>query len=310
MALGPAVRSRRNVLALLAGSASVALVGCGGEPATARFAGEEEAPATATPPRPSPTPPAAATPTPSPTPPPVGRSSRTLLPGTPSETELVITHSGVAGPRLMVLGGVHGNEPGGWLAAEQVATWTPSAGSLIVLPRANVQAIAGFVRTTDEIGDLNRLYPGSLESSLLMERMAAEIVGVAREFAVDVLLDLHESWAFYAGRVQDGTAFLGQTVSSGVGPRNPVLARAIIERTNAGIDVERELLVERDGRPFARNDNTTDPRRGRSSLSLGGHVPGLTPILVEMGQEGQAVERRVELHLMVARATLAELGMA
>jgi len=28
----------------------------------------------------------------------------------------------------MVLGGVHGNEPGGWLAADEVATWQPAAG--------------------------------------------------------------------------------------------------------------------------------------------------------------------------------------
>ena len=37
---------------------------------------------------------------------------------------------------------------------------------------------------------------------------------VAREFHVDVLLDMHESWSFYKDRVQNGTAFLGPTVAT------------------------------------------------------------------------------------------------
>ena len=48
--------------------------------------------------------------------------------------------------------------------------------------------------------------------------MASEIVAVAREFEVDVLLDLHESWGFFAERSENGTAFLGQTVTRGSGP--------------------------------------------------------------------------------------------
>ena len=214
----------------------------------------------------------------------------------------------------MVLGGVHGNEPGGWIAAEEVSTWLPSVGGLIVLPRANRIAAASFVRTTDELGDLNRLYPGSRESALPMERLAAEIVAIASEFNADVVLDLHESWAFFNGRSQNGTAFLGQTVTTGIGPRNPALGRAIIARVNANISIERDLLVERDGASFRRDPTLGAPgpdqaNRGRSSLSLGGHVPGLTPILVEMGQEDQSIARRTGLHLQVTRAALELLGM-
>ncbi|MEJ5222783.1 MAG: hypothetical protein WHT63_12340, partial [Tepidiforma sp.] len=51
------------------------------------------------------------------------------------------------------------------------------------------------------------------------------------------------------------------------------------------------------------------PNRGRSSLAAGGHVPGLTPILVEMGQLDQPLERRVELHRLAARSALELLGI-
>lgn len=313
---------RRGFGRLALGAAGIAAVGCGGR-GSAAGAGAPEvaqaatilpnvaadgAPATATA---TASPAATATPVPVPA---RGETSRLLLAGTPQETPLVIRHSGLAGPALLVLGGVHGNEPGGWMAAEQVAAWPVTAGSLLVVPRANNIAIQGFVRTTDALGDLNRLYPGDPASALPMERMAAEIVAAAGEFAVAVVLDMHESWAFYSGRSQNGTAYLGQTVTAGVGPRNATIGAGIVERVNAGIQVDRDRLVLRDGTAFRRPDATSNsealPQQGRSSLALGGWVAGLTPVLVEMGQENQPIERRTELHLAVARATFALLGLA
>ena len=102
-------------------------------------------------------------------------------------------------------------------------------------------------------------------------------------------------------------------MTAGVGPRTPALAEAIVARVNSGLAVERDRLVLRDGSPFRRPDSVPIPdtgSRGRSSLALGGHVEGLTPLLIEMGQEDQPVERRVELHLAVVDAALSELGMS
>jgi hypothetical protein len=237
-----------------------------------------------------------------------------LLPGTPWETPLSITHSGVRGPAVLVLGGVHGNEPGGWLAAEQVAGWTPRVGSLLVVPRANVIAIHALERTFPELGDLNRLYPGSADG-LPMERMAAAIVDVSREFNVEWLLDMHESWGFYAERTQNGTAFLGQTITTGQGPEFATAAQVLAARVNEHVEVGRDRLLTRDQvlLPGATPTPTPPPDavlgRSTSSLGVGRWVDRLTPILVEMGQERQPVERRIELHLMVGRALLESRGM-
>jgi hypothetical protein len=254
-----------------------------------------------------------ATATATPTPRPKGLEERTLLPGTTSETGMIIRHSGVPGPALMVLGGVHGNEPGGWGAAEEVANWEPAAGTLIVVPNANIRAMNAFVRTFDDIGDLNRLYPGNAESALLMERMSHAFLETCREFDVAILLDMHESWAFYAEYPPNsGTGALGQTITAGIGPKQQTIAHAIAEVANPQAS-EREQFIIRDGTRFSRPDGTpvgTGPSsRGRSSLSAGGHVQGLTPILIEMGQENQALERRVELHLITARALLGIEGI-
>ncbi|MYE31401.1 MAG: hypothetical protein F4X80_01795, partial [Chloroflexi bacterium] len=262
---------------------------------------------------PTPTPTPVPTPAPAP-PPPRGREAVALMGGTEWETSLFVTHSGVEGPTLLVLGGVHGNEPGSWLAADDIADWEPARGSLLVAPRANVLAIAVLQRTTDELGDLNRLYPGAHDAELPMARMAAQIVDVARHYEVDVVLDLHESWGFYAERGENqGTAFLGQTITTGPSVDRTPLARIIADLVNAQIEVERDLLIARDwtqwpavvtdgeigaGIPesatasaFART--RWRPGRGRSSLSLGIIVPGVLPVLVEMGQREQPIERRI-----------------
>lgn len=251
--------------------------------------------------------------------------------GTEWETSLVVAHSGIEGPTLFVLGGVHGNEPGGWLAADEIASWEPARGSLLVTPRANVLAIAVLQRTTAELGDLNRLYPGAPDAELPMARMAAQIVDAARRYEADVVLDLHESWGFYAERGENqGTAFLGQTMTTGPSLDRTPLARTLADLVNAQIEVERDLLIARDwtqwpafvsdeemgtGIPesatasaFART--RWRPGRGRSSLSLGSIVPGVLPVLVEMGQREQPVERRIELHQLVVRSAMELLRMA
>jgi hypothetical protein len=264
---------------------------------------------------PTSTPTATLTPSPTPTPIPKGFEERTLLPGTASATSMVIRHSGVPGPAMMILGGVHGNEPGGWLAADEVANWEPAAGSLIVVPRANIRALNAFVRTFDDIGDLNRLYPGAADSAFLMEQMAFQFLETCREFKVSVLLDMHESWAFYAEYPPNsGTGALGQTITAGPGPQSSDFAQRMAALANLQA-TQREQFIVRDGTRLGRPTGTPSPgetpiaTRGRSSLSAGGHVNGLTPILVEMGQENQPVERRIALHLATARACLQLQGM-
>lgn len=230
-----------------------------------------------------------------------GREERRLLPGTPWETRLSITRGSQPGPAVFVLGGVHGDEPGAWAAAEEVARWTPASGTLLVLPRANPVAIEAGVRTLPSLGDLNRLYPGD-PTGLPMARMAAAIVDVAREFKVAALYDMHESWGFFSERPRNGNAFLGQTVSAGAGPESSTIAKDLVARVNPRLRSKRDRLAAR----------VEVPRRDLKavdSLGLGWFVPGLTSVLVEMGQDRQPEEHRTELHLETVRAFLEARGV-
>jgi hypothetical protein len=249
---------------------------------------------------------------------------RTWLADTEWETEVSIRATGHQGPTIVVLGGAHGNEPGGYHAADEVMNWEPETGVLAVAPRLNTKAINVFARLIDGEGDLNRQYPGDREGDLPTSRIVAEITALAHELHADLLLDLHESWAFYAdreaagfvNRQQSGTAYLGQTITGGVGPLHQEIAGRLAAIVNASIPTEREHFIPRDGRAYGRSrplpslpDGSPDGAgygggRGRSSLALGGHVQGLTPVLVETAQQDVTESQRVEYHLAVVRAAM------
>ena len=266
-----------------------------------------------------------------PSPPPAvrsrGREDVLLLAGTEWEAQGTIHHSGVLGPRVMVLGGVHGNEPGGWMGAEGVADWEVRRGSLIVLPRLNWRSAAAFERTLQGFGDLNRLYPGHPEG-LPMARMAAEVTALAEYWRPMFFWDMHESWGFFNERGENGgTAFIGQTVTTADTAGGAIVAD-VVSRVNAAItDREALSLRSRPGGVFGgggNNDPTPsrtpsaeelsertlpDGTRGSSSLSMGRFVPGVSAVLVEMGQMNQAEARRAELHQLLMRELLTDLRM-
>jgi hypothetical protein len=247
---------------------------------------------------------------------PEGRHEEMLLAGTPYETALFTIGSGQPGPRVLVLGGLHGNEPSGWLGASKlVERAAPERGALFIIPRVNEEAIRYGVRSTPELGDPNRLVPGDPDG-LPMERMAYEIVKLVRERDIDVVIDLHESWAFHWEAPDDvDLGALGQTISPHRSEQSRRLARALVPRLNERLpehehfiyhefpeDYEPELIVP----PPPGVDEEDIP--GKSALSLPAIVDGVSAILVEVGQM-QSMDRRVAQQIAAVEALLSHLGM-
>lgn len=125
----------------------------------------------------------------------VTRAERQLLPGSPDQTTLYIVESEKEGPAVLVIGGIHGNEPAGVLAAESIATWAVDRGSLLVIPRANIRAVSAQTRCAPGGGDLNRSFPGTPRGDS-SQRLAGAIYSVMEEFRPRWVIDLHEAREF------------------------------------------------------------------------------------------------------------------
>jgi len=100
------------------------------------------------------------------------------------------------GKTLMLIGGIQGDEPGGYLTADLYADISLQQGNLIVVPRANFYSI--LLNQRDGLtGDMNRKF-GEMEEQ--QKNLEQEIVSILKKLIAesDCLLNLHEGSGFYS----------------------------------------------------------------------------------------------------------------
>ncbi|MDR1049956.1 MAG: hypothetical protein LBP95_02525 [Deltaproteobacteria bacterium] len=112
--------------------------------------------------------------------------------GTPDELEIYKIYGRHEGPTIMVLGGIQGDEPGGFLSADLYADMALKRGNLIVIPRANFKSIIEFDRGS--AGDMNRKFAEVQETD--PDRGRIEIIKNLMAES-DVFLNLHDGSGFF-----------------------------------------------------------------------------------------------------------------
>ncbi|MCL2819522.1 MAG: succinylglutamate desuccinylase/aspartoacylase family protein [Oscillospiraceae bacterium] len=99
--------------------------------------------------------------------------------------------TGVPGPNIAIIGGVHGTELAGFTAAEQlVDTFNFTAGNFLIIPKATATA-------PNENGpggqNLNRQFPGKSTGNA-GQKVAAIITELLDNFSPHVIIDYHEAF--------------------------------------------------------------------------------------------------------------------
>ena len=116
-----------------------------------------------------------------------------LLPGSAQATPVYVRDSGRAGPTVLIVAAIHGDEVAGHHAAEALRRATPARGRWIVVPTANRAAFAASVRATYDLPDLNRQFPGTPHGAA-GPRLADALMGLVARYRPALVLDLHEAW--------------------------------------------------------------------------------------------------------------------
>ncbi len=115
----------------------------------------------------------------------------------PSDTKINVyahvLHTGVPGPSVLVLGGVHGNEINGIeivrRSIEHQFYRDIKCGTVIIVPLLNIYGFINFSRSVPDGKDVNRSFPGHLNGSLA-SRVARVITKKLLPY-VDVAIDFH-----------------------------------------------------------------------------------------------------------------------
>jgi succinylglutamate desuccinylase len=220
----------------------------------------------------------------------VARSTRVLLQGTDRETTLFIAEAPQEGPVIMVIGGVHGDEIAGWLAAELITAWAVDRGTLLVLPRANVPAVETNTRYPPGSCNLNASFPGNAAGNPT-ERLAAAIFAVMDEYRPHWVVDLHEALEFE--RAQYGQ--LGQTIIYPHDAPSLAVVEQILEGLNRDIPEELHQFQIKRGGVFG-------------GTIYASRLLGLESITIETTRK-LPLDERINQHLTAVRLLLFILGV-
>lgn len=120
--------------------------------------------------------------------------------GTVWENPYYVLDSGVEGPTLLIAAGLHGNEPAGYRAAEQIRHWQIQRGKLIVVPRVNTPGLKENTRwlpgESKELRNANRNFPKSGEPNEARSALIKALWKFMQEQKPDWVADLHEGIDF------------------------------------------------------------------------------------------------------------------
>jgi hypothetical protein len=216
------------------------------------------------------------------------------------------------GPTLLVLGGIHGNEPGGYRGAdlllERVGLYR---GSLILVPRTNLASVLRGRRGAT--GDMNRMFgPGESPDPVVdrIETLMEE---------ADALLNLHDGWGFYRDTWVDdshnpkrfGQSIVtdGESFTTGDGRVLELVATAerVAEEANRYIPEEEHHFHVLNSRTLDEDSPFPELRTSATYHALIHH--GIPAFGVETSKNLPSDELRMRHQFLVLRAFLHELGL-
>lgn len=217
-----------------------------------------------------------------------------LASGTEFETPWVRIDGAKPGPTVVVIGGVHGDECAGYVAAEAISHWSIERGRLVVVPRANPPAIAAGTRlipgAEKDVSNLNRLFPTDAPP---VEGFPAELWRLLEEQEPDWLFDLHEGY--------DIQSVNEESVGRSIIACDDGEAHALAEKLLAVAD----STVEGPERAFTLLKN---PIAGSIARAAWEQL-GTRSMIVETTKKGGTVPARARRHRLLLHAALTALEM-
>jgi predicted deacylase len=217
--------------------------------------------------------------------------------GTPAATPYYVRDSGKAGPTVVITGGVHGDEPAGACAADQIRHWPITRGKLVIVPRANVVALKADKRNTPgepaELGNLNRNFPKAKEAGLARGALAAALWEFVGQQKPVWFVDLHEGSDFNAMTNKS----VGSSVITFPTPEGKTAAPLIQAAVNATITNLSHHFTLRGS-----------PVDGSLARAAGAHL-GAHAMILETTIKSQALSVRTRQHRIMAHTLLKHLDM-
>ncbi|HIL24973.1 MAG TPA: hypothetical protein EYG19_06195 [Verrucomicrobia bacterium] len=218
--------------------------------------------------------------------------------GTRWEMAWRVHESGQPGPTVLVVGGVHGNEPAGASAAGQIQHWPVKRGRLIVVPRANGPGLKDGTRFLPGVAlktrDLNRDFQKTDSKDGPIGEPAQALWKFVSGHKPDWLIDLHEGTDFHQINGKSVGSSIIDVHSKASGVAVPLMLKAV----NAAVSEPKKK--------FVRLRYPVDGSLARAAHErLGAHA-----MICETTSKNQPRSQRARQHRLMVHALLTHLQMA
>jgi len=226
-------------------------------------------------------------------------TSGVIAPDTEWETLWYLADSKVPGPSFMLVGGIHGDEPAGAFAADQIRHWPVTRGKLLVIPRANRKALEAKNRRLPglegEDGDVNRHFPASGAAGGTRSLLAGAIWDLVKETKPDWIIDLHEGSEIH--RINPES--VGSTLIYLADKKTEPFFEHALAAVNASIEDPQKLFL-----PLTRTGGSNG-----SLVSAAREHLGATTAIFETTHSAWPLGIRIRQHRLMVHRLLKDLGM-
>ncbi|MBI3397902.1 MAG: hypothetical protein HY026_01465 [Deltaproteobacteria bacterium] len=220
------------------------------------------------------------------------------------------------GKTLMIIGGIQGDEPGGYLSADLYADMALRKGNLIVVPRANFFSIIEHKRAIN--WDMNRRFIPVKSKEYYEDKIVEILKGLMAQS--DFFLNLHEGSGFfresYEGDLKNPMRF-GQSIiadadlyhsnQKGADIHLGDIARKIANHVNANIANPQYHFRFNNHRTFEENTPHAEQRKSASFYALSSY--GIPAFGIETSKEIKNIEAKVRMQTMVINSFMDEFDI-
>jgi len=220
------------------------------------------------------------------------------------------------GKTLLIIGGIQGDEPGGFLAADFYVDMSLEQGNLIVVPRANFPSILKKERQINQ--DMNRKFMDDHTGNY-----EGEVVDVLKKLICqsDCFLNLHEGSGFYSkdwkspdrnpdkfgqSVIADDAFLFSDTESTGQGIDLEQMALAVIKKINQGIADEANYFHFNNHRTGHADSIHKEQRRSATYYAM--NVCKIPAFGIESAKS-LPLEQKVRQHILGVEGVMSLMGI-
>ena len=220
------------------------------------------------------------------------------------------------GKTLMIVGGIQGDEPGGYLSADLYADMALRKGNLIVVPRANFFSIIEHKRAIN--WDMNRRFAIANSKEYYEDKIVEILKGLISQS--DFFLNLHEGSGFFRESYESGLKNpmrFGQSIiadadiyyskEKGANISLGDIAKKIADHVNKIIDNQQYHFRFNNHRTFEKN--TSHPEQKKSATFYALFTYGIPAFGIETSKEIKDIETKVRMQTMVINVFMDEFGI-